>query len=520
MTRTIAAWVFAFWALQAGAQSTDTERLRWDKGLTYKLETQTSLSKGETPLWLNANKYGLSSLESSNGYVRAAVVRPLGEDSLRRWGIGYGVDVAAAYNYTSKAIVQQAFFQVRWLKGVFTVGSKEWPMELKNNQLSSGSQTLGINARPIPQVRLALEDYWKVFGLRWLRLKGHVAFGRMTDDNWQKDFTNNVPPYIEDRLYHSKAGYLLIGNPDAFTPFTVELGLEMAAMFGGTSYMTIDGETVAIDNGSGLRSFWNAFVPGGSDATDGSYQNVEGDDLGSWVARINYEADTWGAHLYADKFFEDHSSMFMLDYDGYGEGEDWDVSSKRRYLLYNFKDWMLGAELNMKYGRWIRDIVFEYLYTEYQSGPIYHDHSSGVSDHIGGRDNYYNHHLYTGWQHWGQAIGNPLYTSPIYNKSGVIRFENNRFLAFHFGMSGRPTERLTYRLMATYEEGLGTYDIPFTSKRHNVSAMLEAAYQFPKGWYVKGAAGMDMGGLLGHNYGFQLTVSKSGLLQKSKRITQ
>lgn len=40
--------------------------------------------------------------------------------------------------------------------------------------------------------------------------------------------------------------------------------------------------------------------------------------LGSWVARLNYDGDWSSFSLYADKFFEDHSAMFLMDYDGYG----------------------------------------------------------------------------------------------------------------------------------------------------------------------------------------------------------
>ena len=40
------------------------------KGLGYKVEAQGSFASGETPLWLNANKFGLSSLERNNGYRR------------------------------------------------------------------------------------------------------------------------------------------------------------------------------------------------------------------------------------------------------------------------------------------------------------------------------------------------------------------------------------------------------------------------------------------------------------------
>lgn len=483
------------------------------KGLEYSVEGQASYSKGKTPLWLNANKYGLSSLDEANGYVRASLIRPLQTDSARRWAVGYGVDVAVPYHFTSNFVVQQAYAEGRWLHGVLTVGSKQWPMELKNNNLSSGAQTLGKNARPVPQVRIALPDYWILpFANGWLRFKGHVAYGMMTDDGWQHEFTNRAKRYADNVLYHSKAGYLKIGNEDSFYPLSLELGLEMAAMFGGTSYVPLNGVMTPMKGEGGLKGMWNAFVPGGSDAGETVYKNISGDQVGSWLARINYDADTWRFSIYADKFFEDHSGMFQLDYDGYGEGAEWQKKKKSRYLIYDFKDIMLGAELNLKYGSWLRHAVFEYIYTKYQSGPINHDHTPSFSDHVAGIDNFYNHHLYTGWQHWGQVIGNPLYRSPIYNADGSISVADNRFLAFHLGVDGNLSENLAYRVLATYQEGFGTYRDPYTRKHHNVSAMAEATWSIKRGWTVRGAYAMDFGAILGNNAGFQLTFSKNGLL--------
>lgn len=118
-------------AQYAWQEDVDSSSKRLDRGLGYRVETQASFSKDHTPLWLNANKYGLSSLEKANGYLRAAVERPLAMDSAHRWGIGYGVDLVAPLHYTSDVIVQQAFAEVRWLHGVLSVGSKEYPMELK-----------------------------------------------------------------------------------------------------------------------------------------------------------------------------------------------------------------------------------------------------------------------------------------------------------------------------------------------------------------------------------------------------
>lgn len=506
-------WCIPLVAQYAWQRGDSAGQLRPLDGQRYRAEAQVSASSGTTPLWLNANRYGLSSLKKSNGYVRVAVERPLAVDSARRWGLGYGFDVAAAYNYQSSVVLQQAYVEGRWLHGVLTVGAKQWPMELKNQRLSSGSQALGINARPVPQVRLALPEYWTVpLTGGWVGLKAHIAYGMFTDADWQDDFSSGRL-YNSRVLYHSKAGYLRIARPGQH-PLSVEMGLEMAAQFGGKRHQWKDGRTVVTDiSGHGLKSFWNVFIPGGSDPTDGQYENIEGNELGSWVARVNYDAPGWRLSVYADHYFEDHSQMFFLDYNGYDTGPNYMDKKHSRFFFYPPKDMMLGAELQLKHGRWIKGVVVEYLYTKYQSGPVYHNNTSAIADHIGGRDNYYNHGSYFSWQHWGQVMGNPLYRSPLYNDDGTIAVTDNRFVAWHIGIEGQPADRLSYRVLGTWQRGYGTYDSPYTRARHNRSLMVEAAYSFGHGWGARAAWGMDAGSILGHNQGLQVTISKTGNLK-------
>ena len=504
--------------LQMSAQyflGDDEEEREKNAHIKIDIEAQASMSKGKTPLWLNANKYGLSSLKGFNGYVRASAIhemKPYDSDEEKPFDYAYGVDLAAAYGYTSTVIIQQAYGEVRWLRGKLTVGSKNWKMELKDNELSSGSQTLGKNARPVPQVRLALDEYWSIPGTKGIvNLKGHIAYGMLTDQNWQKDFTNQQSKYVEKGLYHSKAGFLKIGN--AMQPLSLTLGVEMATMFGGTSYIpNADGTTTVIKNESNLKAFWNAFLPtsGGGEVVETTYQNVAGNMLGSWVARLEYKNDYWSLAAYLDHFFEDHSGMFFLDYNGYGTGEEWQQKKERKYFLYKFKDMMVGFEYKKKLGSAVDAFVFETIYSKYQSGPIYHDHTSTIPDHICGNDNYYNHYILTPWQHWGQVIGNPLYQSPIYNDDGVNEVRDNRFFALHLGVGGHPTDNISYRFLATYQDALGTYSKPYEEGyRKNVSLMAEATYEFPKHWQVTGAIGMDRGNVLGNNFGGQITVRKT-----------
>ena len=483
-------------------------------------EAQMTVGNGRNPLWLNANKYGLSSLDSDNGYLRMAVERDVAADSCRRWGVGYGLDIAAAYNNTSTLIVQQAYFEGRYKLGTLTVGSKQQPMELRDNELSSGAQTLGINARPVPQVRLGLNDYWTIPILgRWFSFKGHLAFGMMTDGNWQESFAKGTPnKWNKNTRYHQKAGYLRIGKDDERHHLTFTIGLEMASQFGGTVYNwagTDENENheEAVKLKSNLKSYWNAFTGMTSaDAGEGIYENAEGNLLGSWVMRLAWNDDRMTAGLYMDHYFEDHSGMFFLDYDGYGSGENWNVKERSRYFLYSLKDFLLGFDLKLKRVKAVNSFVVEYMTTKYQSGPIYHDRTQNISDHIAGRDNYYNHSSLSGWQHWGQVIGNPLYLSPLYNDNGYIGTQCNRFRALHLGVSGDPMPGLHYRVKASWQKGWGKYDDPYMEPRENTSLLVEASYRtvdersFLRPVTLTLGLGADFGKLRGDNKAVQLTV--------------
>ena len=317
----------------------------------------------------------------------------------------------------------------------------------------------------------------------------------------------------EHTLYHGKAGYLRIGPRN----ISLELGVEMACQFGGTSY-NARGAGSMQKNNSDLKAFAHAFVPGGTDTGEagktGVYENADGNHVGCWVGRLNLDYPKWNLGIYADHYFEDQSSMFFLDYDGYGSGANWNVEEDSRYFRYDLKDIMLGAELQLKDFRWLNNVVAEYVYTKYQSGPVYHDHTQNISTHISGRDNYYNHNLFTGWQHWGMVMGNPLYLSPLYNDDGQIVVRNNRFVAWHFGLSGQPTDKWHYRVLATTQKGYGTYYQLYTDPRRSFSLMAEAGYALPAGWRVKAAVGIDSGEIYGDQTGLQLTISKTGWLKK------
>ena len=103
-----------------------------DNGWALDVEMQGSLSNSKTPLWLNANKYGISSLNAQNGYIRGigAWDKKFFDNKL---DLNAGLDliVPVGYksqgykeHYTNHLVLQQAFVEANYKLGTLTIGAK------------------------------------------------------------------------------------------------------------------------------------------------------------------------------------------------------------------------------------------------------------------------------------------------------------------------------------------------------------------------------------------------------------
>ena len=445
-----------------------------------------------TPFWHMANRQGLSSHESEAFYTRLGVEgcnRFSSTDITLKWG----ADAVAGYNLTSTVILQQAYFDFRWKRMNISFGQKERWGELPNHRLSTGSLIESGNARPIPQIRLELPEYWNIPGTKgWLGIKGHLAYGWFTDGNWQQDFAAANTVHSTGVRYHSKAGFLRIGNEEAF-PLTAEMGLHMATQFGGNCYNSRNIAGNNHKNPTRLKDYLMAFIPTSGDSQyDGSDQaNVAGNVLGSWLGALTWNSKEWKLRVSYEHMFDDHSQMF------------WE------YGLWT--EQLLGIELELKRSRWVKSILIEYFNLKNQSGPIYHDSTSKIPDQISCKDNNYNHGGYPGWFNYGMIIGSPLCTSPVYNKDNVLVCYNNRVEAFHFGIEGKPLEWLGYRALLTNSNNWGSYSKPFKDIKTNCSGLVELTFMPNRLWSIMTSFALDKGELYGNNYGGMITITRNVL---------
>lgn len=483
---------------------------RFGENIDYKVSINGAASSGEdAPFWFNAGRFGAGSAKQYSGSLRASIVRNVENDSLCRWRLGYGADLMGAAGHASAFQVQQLYAELQFEGVRLSLGAKERPMEMLNRELSTGGMTYSNNAVPIPQVRFELPRWWNISGkARLVFIKGHIAYGMLTDDWWQEKHNDGHTNQLYSRYswYHTKAGYLKVGNRERF-PLELTLGLEMAAQFGGTVFnMNNRGGAEALDGisyGPGsanrldnsFRNFIDAFIPGGSDANDGAYNNVGGNQLGSWRASLGWHDKTWSVRAYLDHFFEDHSMMFWQ---------------------YPWVDNLVGIEAEFPKNPGVSGLVLEYLHSMNQSGPIYHDITDANPIGLYGKDNYYSHHVYGGYQHWGQNLGNPLLLSPIFNTDGSLASRYSRLQAFHIGLSGDPHPDVHWRALYTNMRTVGTYDAPLPEPRFGHYYLVEADYkphQIPR-WAFRLSVGGNAGTTLKQSHGAMLTVSYSGIIRK------
>lgn len=507
--------LFCLLALSARAQ----DKPRLSDGLWYWAMARGSLSSGDyAPFWFTANEYGLSTPNTKSGLVDIGITNTYPHPFLRKnrdWRLGYGLEVAAPFGMDSHFVLQQAYAEIQWKRYLrLGLGQKRRdPIHRDYGYLGTGGLTTGINARPLPEVRLETPGFITIPGTKdWLGIKAHISYGWFTDNGWQREFTKGTNnKYTANSRYHSKALFFQIGNYANNFPFVAEGGLEMACQFGGEAWNlmrrldsegagTLYHEKIA----SGAKAYWDAFIPGGSDSNDGDFGNRSGNHVGSWHARLHWKGNGtgWYGSVYMEHFFEDQSQLF---------------------LQYRWKDMLVGVDVGLPehiFRNYVSHVTYEYLGTMDQSGPIYHDATPTLPEQISAVDEYYNNHIYGAWQHAGFSMGNPLLLSPIYNVKGrnEIYCNHNRIRAHHIGASGEPFRFLSWMFLYSHVKSLGTYQQPLIDPQEGNFLLAEVTYKFHK---VKGLAvglayGHNSGSLLGRSNGARLTVSYANWLSDNK----
>ena len=500
--------IFLMLTLPMQAQKSEWEKIRYD------IQAEVTVSKGEhAPFWLTSNKHGLSSLQNYSASISTGLFRDFDNKQGFTWA--YGIELAGAWNHSSPFYVQQLYADVKYNCWELSIGSKERYPEGKHPTLSGGGLTFAPNARPIPQIRFGINEYTTARWLfnEWVHVKGHFSYGWQTDNNFQRTHMSIAPigsRYVENVLFHEKTAFLKIGKLSR-TPFSIELGFEMYTQFGGRVWeKRPEGDIIRYELPHSFKEYLKAFIPlaGGNESTEMDQTNVNGNVLGSLHLAVNYRSNEWSVKAYYEHYYEDHSGLFGLDYHYNRKGE-------KKWVTYlPWRDGLFGLELKVPKNRVIDTVVYEYITSRDQSGPILQNPAGDMMGQAGGKDWYYTHTYYQSWQHWGMSMCNPHFLSPLYNKQPNMTMPYSRIRSHHIGFNGAPCEELNYRIMASWTRHWGSYEDPLTEPMTQLSTMGEVVYtpKKLKGWKFTGAIAYDHSRLIGNNFGGMLSICKEGWL--------
>ena len=395
-------------------------------------------SSGSLPFWATAGQYGLMPEASGTlALVQARTAFNEADTFQWRWGVSLA---ACTYNDDLDPgsspwhpMVDELYFSARWKALTLDLGQKRRPLDFMASDPSLGSLSVtgghimeGGNARAMPGYLITLDPVAVPLTNRHLWLYG--AFG---------DFVTQDLRFVAGALVHRTQVGL---RGDIGDRLRLHFLLDHYAMWGGTHP---EHASMPVNLENYLRVLFGR--PAGAAGAMTDQLNVIGDQRGGELLKAEYFGDGWTLAAQHDIPYDDGSGMGLQNFpDGVNT------------LAFSWKD----------KDRWVSDIVYEYHYTMYQSGPINREQNPDLfpDGKTTGGDNYFNNGEYrSGWTHFGRPVGEPLFFpvgtrdgswSPALVTKGV---ENNRLKAHHLGLSGKLFRSWPYRLMLTWSRNYGTY---------------------------------------------------------------
>jgi hypothetical protein len=420
------------------------------------------------PFYSVSNQYGIFSREKNAILLRSGIISSI--DTAKNLSLAFGLDAIYRYDSNSDLWLQQAFVKVKVYFIIFQGGYIEETFGNQDNQLSSGGYLFSGNARPIPKIAMHTNDYINIpFTNNLLQLKAGISHG----------WFGEKEQYIRNAYLHHKYFFLRIGHNKL--PFSINMGIQHAAVWGGTS--PVHGK---------LPSDWNAYKSvfkarmKGNVGPETEQENLLGNHLGSYSLGVETKFKRHELNLYWQTILEDKNGRVGVDWKNKGDGL-WGIAI---------------APVNKDNG--IKKIVFEFFNSTSQSGDTAHS----------GNDDYFNNGLYrSGWTYHEMTIGTPLITSPAFtNRSPEMDtyLENNCVRALSAGLLYEINER-QFMLKMIYSRNYGTIIIPYTTPRDQFYSAL--AFTYPskrfRNLLFSWQAAFDIGNHLGNNAGFMVKARKT-----------
>lgn len=370
----------------------------------------------QLPFWLWANQQGKYDRNSNSiqNLQLSAFHRQQIKKSDFRYGVGTDLDLIIANENSIR--FTQFFGAMDWKFLSLQLGAFADKEVYGGLSTTNGNLAASRNARPHPRIRIGFNQY-APFLAEWFSVYGFYEEGLLDDNR-----------YVKDARLHNKVLYLRFGKPSAIQ---ITAGLEHKVMWAGTH--PVFGEL----QGWEVYCGYVLGKSGNEDALETDQANALGNSYGTYQFQAHKALDKLEAYLYISHPYEDTS------------GREWENWHDNLYGLFLF--------FNKEYP-FIKDLLVEYYYTEYQSGSYHLKEFPDGSLHGTGRDNYFNHGIYrSGATYQQMAMVSPLF-APVVIMDGIsVGFESTRFSGIHIAASGFLIPCLHWKTMVTYSNNLGQY---------------------------------------------------------------
>ena len=441
--------------------------------LSYFGEFAGVASSGRfAPFWLSANTDGVVSVAPYGAYLRVGMDKEAVR-SARWWDYSYGIDLLGGVDIDGfRGQVVKLYAHARlWCFDV-TVGVKPFDVGNQDYELSAGGFLFSRNAPSMPRVSVGIDKYTAFpFTYGYMEIKGGITQGWFVDDM-------GVGGCM---LHHKYLGVRFGGG----LPVKVNYEFHHAAQWGGVS--PVYGEL-----GSSFGDWWTAFKASSGGVMANDQINAMGNHMVSQMLGLEVKQKGWSVNVYWQSLYEDPPIRVM-------------------WRAKNAFDGLWGMAIKQNNWVFIQSLTYEFFATTDQAGPV-HDFDGII---LGGKDNYFNNIIYLqGWSYFGRTIGNPFITSPIYGSS--ITTENNRTFTHHIAVKG-DILGFNYLVRYSHSSNFGTYDLPVRSYNNSIYCSVQKLV--PQAWNLNFgiAVGGDFGMQFGNSFGAMLTISRRGLIWKSRK---
>lgn len=460
------------WAWKAWPLPMDSVDNKYDT-ISYCGEFMGLASSGKfAPFWFSANRDGVVSFAPYSTLLRARIDKEAIRES-RWWDYSYGVDISGGVDlYGWNAQIVRLYAHARLWCFDILLGIKPFDLGNHDYELSSGGFLFSRNAPSMPRLSIGIDKYTSLpFSYGYLEVKGGLTHGWFFNTKGTKNTL----------LHHKYLGVRIGGK----LPINVNYEFHHVAQWGGVSDMY--GQL-----GSSVRDWWAVFKASSGGVMNNDQVNAMGNHVGSQMLGVELKYKGWYVNAYWQSLFEDGPIRYI-----------WNAK--------NVVDGLWGVAIKQSHWRFVEAITYEFFATTDQSGPV-HDLDGIV---FGGKDNYFNNIIYPqGWGYMGYTIGNPFITSSNY--TNTIDIINNRTFTHHLALKG-DILGFNYIFRYSHSDNYGTYDLPCRTHNNSfyfsVKKMVPQALNFNFGI----AIGADCGTQFGNSIGAMVTISRSGIIWKSKR---